>query len=215
MPPHAESQGSQPLIVALTGNIASGKSAVADRLAARGAVIIDADVLAREAVEPGSEGLAEIVQRWGPKVLSPDGSLSRPTLRRLVFGDQDALNALNAIVHPRVDALRQQRITQARASGARIVVCDIPLLFEAGLDAEFDTIVLVDAPESVRRDRLVQRRGLSHTEAEAMMRAQMDAEVKRQRAQYVIDNDGTFAELDARVAALWAWLAHRANAVFS
>lgn len=194
---------SLPVVVALTGNIASGKSVVARSFARRGATIIDADILAREAVEPGSEGLSAIVSRWGEDVLSQDGSLARDVLRQKVFGDREALDALNAIVHPAVEELRQQRVAAATAAGAELIVCDIPLLYETGLDARFGTVILVDAPEEIRLQRLTEKRGLAREEALRMARSQLNSSEKRQRASYVIDNDGTFDELEKRVEEVW------------
>lgn len=176
---------------------------VARSLARRGATIIDADILAREAVEPGSEGLAAIVKQWGREVLAPDGSLARETLRQKVFGDREALDRLNAIVHPAVEELRRQRVAAATAAGAELIVCDIPLLYETGLDAGFDTVILVDAPEETRLTRLTENRGLSRDEALRMARSQLDSRAKRERATYVIDNDGSFDELEKRVEAVW------------
>ncbi|MEX2180911.1 MAG: dephospho-CoA kinase [Gemmatimonadaceae bacterium] len=191
------------LIVGLTGNIAAGKSAVAAQLAARGATIIDADVLAREAVAPGSAGLAAIVARWGAKALAPSGELDRGALREIVFRDPAERAALDAIVHPEVERLRAAAIARARAAHARVVVCDIPLLFEVGLEASVDRIVLVDAPVDVRRARLVHDRGLATDEADAMIAAQMPADRKRARAHHLIDNGGTREALAAQVEALW------------
>lgn len=199
------------LLVALTGNIASGKSAVASRLAALGATIIDADVLAREVVAPGTPALDEIVARWGSSMRTSDGALDRAALRAIVFSDPAAREALNAIVHPRVEALRRARIEAARAAGATIVVCDIPLLFETGLDRAFDCIVLVDAPEATRRERLMSYRTLSRTDADRMIAAQLPAESKRARATFVIDNDGSLASLHASVDSLWRTLELRAR----
>lgn len=200
------------LLVALTGNIASGKSVVAARLAARGATIIDADLLAREAVAPGTPALDDIVQRWGASMRTADGTLDRAALRAIVFSDPTEREALNAIVHPRVEALRRARIESARSAGATIVVCDIPLLFETGLDRAFDCIVLVDAPEEIRRERLVTHRALSPADADRMIAAQLPAESKRSRATYVIDNSGSIAALHDAVDALWRTLEERARA---
>ncbi|GLC26056.1 dephospho-CoA kinase [Roseisolibacter agri] len=199
------------LLVGLTGNIASGKSTVARQLAAHGATLVDADVLARQAVRPGTPGLARIVARWGADVLAPDGVLDRGVLRARVFGDPRELEALNGIVHPEVGRLRDAAVAAARARGDAIVVCDIPLLFEKDLAGEFDAIVLVDAPRTVRLERLVHDRGLREPEAMAMLAAQMPAELKRARADYVIDNDGTRAELAARVDAVWEALQERSR----
>ena len=191
------------LHVGLTGNIASGKSTVAHLLAARGATIIDADVLSRQAVEEGTPAYREIVERWGREVLGPDGHLDRGALRRLVFQDQGELEALNAIVHPEVARLREELIAEARERRDRVVVSDIPLLFENNMADQFDCIVLVDAPRPTRLDRLVRTRGLSETEAMDMIAAQMPADLKRARADYVIDNTGSLADLEARVDETW------------
>src|SRR5213595_3321724 len=134
------------LLIGLTGNIASGKSEVARMLAERGATLIDADELAREAVGPETQALRDIVKRWGKDILNDDGSLDRGALRQIVFADQDELDALNRIVHPGVTRLRDREIAIARERGDQIVVCVIPLLFERNLVEEFDAIVLVDAP---------------------------------------------------------------------
>jgi dephospho-CoA kinase len=199
------------LLVGLTGNIASGKSTVAHLLAARGATIIDADVLARQAVEEGTPAYREIVDRWGRSVLGPDGHLDRGALRRLVFQDQTELEALNSIVHPEVARLRAQLMSEARARRDRIVVCDVPLLFETSMVDEFDCIVLVDAPRPTRLDRLVRTRGLHETEAMDMIAAQMPAELKRARADFVIDNTGSLAELEAHVEETWEALSAEAD----
>lgn len=190
-------------IVGLTGNIAAGKSAVAARLAELGALIIDADILAREAVEPGRPALAAIVGRWGNDVLRPDGSLDRAALRRIVFSDPAERAALDAIVHPAVDRLRIAAIETARRRGETLVICDIPLLFEAGLEHKVDIVVLVDAPVELRRARLINDRTLPPEEADAMIAAQLPSAEKRARADQIIDNDGTLEQLDERVAALW------------
>jgi dephospho-CoA kinase len=198
------------LLVGLTGNIASGKSTVSRRLVAHGATLVDADLLAREAVRPGTEGLRDIVARWGDAVLAPDGVLDRAALRARVFDDPRELEALNAIVHPAVGRLRDAALREAAARGERLVVCDVPLLFERDMVGEFDVVVLVDAPRALRLARLRRDRGLAESEAAAMIGAQMPAELKRARADYVIDNDGTRDVLEARVDALWAALQARA-----
>lgn len=193
-------------IVGLTGNIAAGKSLVAQRLVELGAPLVDADLLAREAVAPGSAGLAAIVARWGPGLLAADGSLDRAALRRIVFADADERRALDAIVHPEVARLRDLALARHRADGARVVVCDIPLLFEAALEDSVDTIVLVHAPAALRRERLLRDRGLSAAEADAMIGAQMPSEWKRERADHVLENVGTRDELRAAVDRLWPLL---------
>jgi len=199
------------LLVGLTGNIASGKSTVAQLLSERGATIIDADVLARRAVERGSKAFDAIVKRWGTSVLAPDGHLDRAALRRAVFGNPKELEALNDIVHPEVERLRNVRIDEARSRGDRIVICDIPLLFEKKMVDRFDRILLVDAPRPLRLERLVQDRGLRETEAMDMIAAQMPAELKRARADFVIDNSGTLTELERRVSDIWATLVQDAE----
>ncbi|MBA3853652.1 MAG: dephospho-CoA kinase [Gemmatimonas sp.] len=200
------------LIVGLTGNIAAGKSAVAAGLAAHGAPIIDADLLAREAVAPGSAALSAIVERFGPQMLTPDGDLDRAALRQVVFRDASARQTLNAIVHPEVARLRAAAVERLRASGARLVICDIPLLFEVGLDREMDRIILVDAPAELRRERLMRDRGLSASDADAMIAAQMPAAEKRPRAHYIIENDSSREALAAQVDALWKALNAAATA---
>jgi len=200
-----------PLIVGLTGNIASGKSTVAQRLRQLGATVIDADELARQAVEAGTPALRRIAERWGAEVISPDGLLDRAALRRRVFNNHDELEELNEIVHPAVTRLRNEQVAQAQARGERVIVSDIPLLFERRLADEFDRIVLVDAPRPVRLDRLVRERGLHETEALDMITAQMPAELKRARADFVIDNTGSLEALDARVAEVWAELTREAE----
>lgn len=199
------------LYVALTGNIASGKSTVARDLAARGATLIDSDQLARDVVAPGTAALRAIVEHFGPELLLPNGALDRAAMRQRVFSDTAAREALNAIVHPAVRALRQQRLDDARRRGARIVVADIPLLFELGLQDGFDAVILVDADETVRRDRLVQTRGLSAHDAQAMIDAQMPSARKREGATWVIDNNGPLEALAPQVEAVWQALAARAT----
>jgi dephospho-CoA kinase len=190
-------------LIALTGNIASGKSTVAEMLAARGATIIDADVLAREAVAAGSPALEKITQRWGSGVLGKDGSLDRDALRNIVFDKQADLDALNDIVHPEVMRLRNAEVEAAQKRGDRLVVCVIPLLFERHLADDFNTIVLVDAPRSVRLERIVRDRGLDEAEAMKMIAAQMLADLKRARATHVIENDESLEELRSQVDRLW------------
>jgi dephospho-CoA kinase len=196
--------------IGLTGNIASGKSEVARMLADRGATIIDADELAREAVEPETQALKDIIKRWGKDVLNQDGGLDRAALRQIVFADQNELDALNRIVHPGVTRLRDREIARARERGDPIVVCVIPLLFERNIVEEFDAIILVDAPRPLRLERLVATRGLEETEAMNMIAAQMPAELKRARADYCIDNTGSLAELERDVDALWSSLRRNA-----
>jgi dephospho-CoA kinase len=199
------------LLVGLTGNIASGKSTVANIFARKGATIIDADVLARDAVAPGTAGFDAVIARWGDTVRSHDGSLDRAILRGIVFADAAEREALNAIVHPRVEELRQQAVSEARQRGDRIAICDIPLLYETDMAAAFNSVVMVDAPRALRLQRLVRERGLATAEAEAMIDAQMPADVKRKRADYVIDNVGSHAELEQRAADVWRSLVRDAD----
>lgn len=199
------------LLIGLTGNIASGKSEVARMLAERGATLIDADVLAREAVEPDTQALKDIVKRWGKDVLKSDGSLDRGALRQIVFANRNELDALNRIVHPGVTRLRDREIAKARERGDELVVCVIPLLFERNLVEEFDAIVLVDAPRPQRLERLVRTRGLDETDAMNMIVSQMPAELKRARADYVIENNGSLEDLERDVDTLWSSLHRNAH----
>src|SRR3954470_6762678 len=198
------------LLIGLTGNIASGKSEVARMLEERGATLIDADVLAREAVGPETQALRDIVKRWGKDILNDDGSLDRGALRQIVFADQTELDALNRIVHPGVTRLRDREIAIARERGDPLAVCVIPLLFERNLVEEFDVIILVDSPRPIRLERLVTTRGLDHTDAMNMIAAQMPAELKRARADYVIENTGSIEDLERDVDALWSSLQRNA-----
>jgi dephospho-CoA kinase len=194
------------LLVGLTGNIAAGKSTVAQLLSERGATIIDADILARRAVERGTAAYDKIVQRWGSTVLGPDQQLDRAALRRIVFDDHEQLEKLNEFVHPEVERQRATLVEEARERGDRVVICDIPLLFEARLVDRFDKVILVDATRPRRLERLVHERQLPEAEAMKMIAAQMPAELKRARADFIIDNDGTIADLEKRVRAVWTEL---------
>ena len=183
------------LLIGLTGNIAAGKTAVSQHFEAWGATLIDADALSREAVAPGTPALRAIAARWGAAVLSLDGSLDRAALRRVVFADPLERAALDAIIHPEVARRQDAAVAAAANRGARLVVCVIPLLFEAGLEESVDGIVLVDAPRELRRERLMRDRGLDAAAAEAMIDAQWPSERKRARADWIVDNRGTPAEL--------------------
>lgn len=197
--------------IALTGGIGSGKSTVADLLARRGAVIVDADVLAREAVAPGTPGLAAVVARFGPGVLAADGTLDRAALGALVFADAAARADLNAIVHPRVRDLAARRRAEALAADPRAVVVHvIPLLVETGQADAFDTVVVVDCPVAVQVARVMARNGLSRADAEARVAAQASRAERLAAATHVVDNGGPADRLGPQVAALWSALtAHR------
>ena len=197
------------LNVGLTGNIASGKSTVVDLFKQWGATVIDADILAREAQAPGSAVLAAIARRFGADVLR-QGDLDRAALRAKVIGDQAALADLNRIVHPAVQQRRLELQRVASERGDAIVVNDIPLLFEVLEPAQFDAVVLVDAPVALRRTRLRALRGLSNEDADRMIAAQMPAERKRPLSQYVIENAGTLPELERRTQEVFADLRKRA-----
>lgn len=203
------------LLVGLTGNIASGKSTVARLFSERGATIIDADVLSRRAVEPGTPAFDRIVERWGNDVVAADGLLDRAALRHLVFPDHDELEELNQIIHPEVNRLRDRLVADAVGRGEKIVVCDVPLLFEKKMADEFNRIVLVDAPRPLRLERLTHERSLDETEALDMIAAQMPAELKRARADFVIDNTGTMTDLEAKVAHVWTELEREADTLAS
>jgi dephospho-CoA kinase len=200
------------LNIALTGNVAAGKSTVAARFRDWGATVIDADELVREVEAPGTPTLRAIADRFGADLLHPDGSLDRAMLRGRVMGDDAALAALNAIVHPAVLRRRAELVEQARARGDRIVVNDIPLLFEVLDPDQFDAVVLVDAPVELRRRRLLQHRGLSPEDADRLIASQMPPDRKRPRSHYVLDNDGSVAELERKARAVWERLLERSSA---
>jgi dephospho-CoA kinase len=191
------------LSVALTGNIASGKSSVALLFERWGARLIDADAIVRELQQPGTPVFQRIAERFGPAVIAPDGTLDRAALRSLVFRDDRAREDLNAIVHPAVRARRDQLMAAARAAGVPVVVQDIPLLFETLDPGAFDLVVLVDAPVDVRRARLMADRRLSRDEADRMIGAQLPAAPKRARSHLVIENDADLAVLERRARAAW------------
>lgn len=199
--------------VGLTGNVASGKSSVLEHFKQWGAATVDHDLLAREAIAPGSKGLEQVRSRFGPSVFARDGSLDRAALRHRVMADPAEREALNAIVHPEVARLASQREAELRHSGAGIVVHDIPLLFEVLDPAHYDAVVLVDAPEAVRRQRLMADRGLSAADAGALIAAQMPSAAKRARSQFVIENDRDRAALEAAARGVWRKLQERAGVV--
>ncbi len=185
----------------LTGGIGAGKSAVAARLVDHGAVLIDADRLAREVVAPGTGGLAEIVAAFGAGILGPDGALDRAAMAARVFGDEPARRRLEAIIHPRVRS-RTTRLT-ADAPTDAVVVNDVPLLVETGLAPTYHLVIVVDAASATRVERLVARRGMSPDEATGRIRAQATDEQRRAAADVLLGNDGTLRRLAERVDALW------------
>ena len=195
------------LRVGLTGGIGAGKSEVSRRLAAQGAVIIDADVIAREVVALGTDGLAEVVGAFGPAVLGPDGGLDRVALGDVVFADEQKLARLNSIVHPRV-AARMREVEDAAGAGS-VIVHDVPLIAENGLAGSYDVVVVVDVPPRIQLDRLVRLRGMSREQAQARMAAQATREERLAIATIVVDNSGSLAELDRQVGELWAELRRR------
>nr|WP_221493602.1 dephospho-CoA kinase [Actinomadura coerulea] len=195
--------------VGLTGGIGSGKSEVSRRLREHGAVVIDADRIAREVVEPGTPGLAAVVAEFGRDVLLPSGALDREKVGRIVFADPDRLAALNAIVHPLVGERMQELMDAAPADA--VVVYDVPLLAENGLAGMYDEVVVVDAPEETQLDRLVARRGMTEEDARARMANQASRADRRAVATHVIDNSGTLADLKTQIDALWASLTRRAS----
>ncbi|ASU57589.1 dephospho-CoA kinase [Nocardiopsis dassonvillei] len=199
------------LKVGLTGGIGSGKSAVAAELAAYGATVVDADAIAREVVEPGTPGLEAVVAEFGDRVLTPDGRLDRPRLGEIVFADEASLNRLNAIVHPLVGERSAQLMEEAVASGVEVVVYDVPLLVENGLGPLYDLVVVVDAPDAVRVERVTANRGMPREQVEARIRAQADRDTRLAAADLVVDNSGTREELTERVAQLWRELLERAR----
>ncbi|MCY1674857.1 dephospho-CoA kinase [Pseudarthrobacter sp. SL88] len=189
------------LKIGLTGGIASGKSVVASRLKERGAVLVDADALAREVVEPGTEGLERIVAVFGQDMLDAEGQLDRPRLGEAVFGNKDRLAALNGIVHPLVRA-RAAAITAAAPEGA-VVVQDIPLLVETGQGSNFHLVLVVDAPDGLRLERMQELRGMSAEAARARMAAQAPRETRLAAADVVLDNSGPLVHLLEQVDSLW------------
>lgn len=199
------------LVVGLTGNVAAGKSAVAELWRKAGVPVLSADALARDVVGPGTEALARIADLFGRGVIRDDGVLDRAAVRRIVFRDARARRRLEAIVHPGVRRLRDAWTRRQREAGAVLVAWEVPLLFETGMQDEVDVVVVVDAPVEVRRRRIVETRGLGEEEAEAVMAAQLPAEEKRRRADHVVDNAGTRRELAGCAAEVLAALEARGS----
>ncbi|MGW2822542.1 dephospho-CoA kinase [Streptomyces sp. NPDC001443] len=197
------------LSVGLTGGIGAGKSEVSRLLVSCGAVLIDADRIAREVVAPGTPGLAAVVDAFGTEVLAEDGSLDRPRLGSLVFADPEKLAVLNSIVHPLVGA--RSRELESAAAEDSVVVHDVPLLTENGLAPLYDVVIVVDAAPETQLDRLVRLRGMTEADARARMAAQASREKRLEIADIVIDNDVPLARLERRVREVWTDLVHRAR----
>jgi dephospho-CoA kinase len=197
------------LLVGLTGGIGSGKSTVAAQLAARGAAVVDADGISRQILEPDGAAFDQVVDRFGPSIVGPDGRIDRPALAGVVFGDPEALADLNRLTHPVIGRVMSERVAELAATNP-IVVLDIPLLTIATKDRfSFGAIVVVDTPEEVAVRRLVEHRAFSETDARARVAAQITREERRALADLVIDNSGDRAALEAEVERAWAWLSER------
>jgi dephospho-CoA kinase len=197
------------LKVGLTGGIGAGKSEVSRLLVKCGAVLIDADRIAREVVAPGTAGLAAVVEAFGEDVLAPDGGLDRPKLGSIVFADPEKLAVLNSIVHPLVGA--RSRELESAAPQDAVVVHDVPLLAENGLAPLYDVVIVVDADPATQLDRLVRLRGMTEQDARARMAAQATREKRLETADIVIDNDGPLEQLERNVRDIWADLVRRAR----
>lgn len=193
------------ITIGLTGGIGSGKSTVSSRLAELGAFIVDADLVAREIVEPGQPALAELAEAFDG-VLNPDGTLNRAELARQAFATPEATEKLNAITHPRIRARTEELFKQGRESGAQVLVYDMPLLIENGEVDKVDHVLVVDAPDELRIDRLVQHRGLDEDDARRRLAAQIDRATRLNAADTVLDNSGTVEQLLEQVHGFWAGL---------
>ncbi len=190
-------------VVALTGNVAAGKSRVTALFARWGATVIDADQLVRELQQPGEPVFEAIVSRFGARVVDLEGHLNRRELRRIILEDPEAKRDLEALVHPAVIQARIDLTELAAEQGAKLVIADIPLLFEVDDPAQYDAVVVVDAPEQVRRQRLIELRGMEPDEADRLMAAQLPSALKRRAADFVIDNDGDLETLERRAREVW------------
>ncbi len=195
-------------MVGLTGGIGSGKSSVSARLVALGAVLIDSDALVREVQGPGGPAFAPIVERFGPGVVAPDGTLDRQAIADIVFNDSEQLAALQAIVWPLVGERSAAKVA-AEAETDHIVILDIPLLVESARNTAAQYVIVVDCPEDIAVQRLVCNRGFTESDARARMKHQASREARLARASFVIDNSGSVADLDAEVARCWTWLTSR------
>ncbi|NLA29425.1 MAG: dephospho-CoA kinase [Propionibacterium sp.] len=197
------------LSVALTGGIASGKTVVTRLLSERGAIIIDSDLLSREVVEPGTRGLAEIVERFGAGVLAADGSLDRQALGEIIFVDDEARNDLNGIIHPEIRRRRAELIASAPEDA--IVISVIPLLVEGGLKDDFEGVIVIDVPREIQIDRLKARNGLDDGQAQARVAAQASRAERLAAATWIIENSGSYNQLRAQVEMVWDALAKKAR----
>ncbi|MCR8630944.1 dephospho-CoA kinase [Paenibacillus radicis (ex Xue et al. 2023)] len=186
--------------IGLTGGIACGKSTVSNMLVQRGAMLVDADRIAREVVEPGSPVLEQIAERFGQEVLLEDGTLNRKKLGEMVFGNQAALKDLQDMMHPSIRALLRQRMKDYEQQHPdKLVVVDVPLLYESGLQSMFEEVMVVYIPRNVQMDRLVLRDGLSLEQAEKRLQAQMDIEQKKALADILINNEGSLPQTEEQV----------------
>jgi dephospho-CoA kinase len=191
--------------IGLTGGIACGKSTVSAMLVSRGAILIDADRIAREVVEPGSAALSKVAERFGQAVIQADGSLNRKRLGELVFADPSARKDLEGLLHPSIRSLMRERmVSLEKLYPDKLIVVDVPLLYESGLQAMFSEIMVVYVPREVQLDRLMKRDGLTLEQAENRLAAQMSIELKKEQADYVIDNQGTLEETQQLVRQFWA-----------
>ncbi|MFT7600907.1 MAG: dephospho-CoA kinase [Acidimicrobiales bacterium] len=193
-------------LVALTGGIGSGKSSVAEQLAERGATIVDSDLMVRELQEPGQPVFLAMVERWGDRIVSADGSLDRPAVAGIVFGDKAELDAINGIVHPAVKHETRARVDAAAKNGAEVVVLDIPLLAETGNRHGASAVIVVDCPTDIAVGRLMEHRGFSREDAEARVASQATREERRELADLVVDNSGELSALMSEVERCWEWL---------
>lgn len=200
------------LLVGLTGGIGSGKTTVARMLEARGALVFDADLLARDAVEQGTPGYRRVVERFGPNVLAPGGGIDREALAAVVFADLAARRDLEAIVHPEIRRLFAES-TEAYRDTDAVVVFSAPLLVETGMHTAFEVLVVVSAPAATQVERLMRERGMSERAIRERIAAQLPLEVKAEAADILIDNEGTLEELEAQVDRLWTELRARAATV--
>ncbi|WP_379143109.1 dephospho-CoA kinase [Paenibacillus sp. sgz500992] len=192
------------MIMGLTGGIASGKSTVSALFVEKGARLVDADAIAREVMLPGHPVLAAAVLHFGEGILLPDGTLNRTKLGEIVFHDPEARQALNQLTHPAIrQEIKDRMNTMEQEDPQRLIIVDIPLLYESELDNLFGQIVVVYVPREVQLDRLMERNGLSLEQAQRRLDAQLDIELKRSRADYIIDNSGTHAQTEQQVAVLW------------